>query len=70
MATPGHGRVWRQLSGDYDLRTEYWTSKDRDGLWDEVGDLGLEANGDRIVEQRTPMELSCDYRMPHGNGAG
>ena len=53
-----------------DLDTEYWTSKDRDGLWDEVGDLGLEANGDRIVEQRTPMELSCDYRMPHGNGAG
>jgi hypothetical protein len=21
MATPGPGRVWRQLSGDYDLRT-------------------------------------------------
>ena len=23
MATPGHGRVWRHLSGDYDLSTEY-----------------------------------------------
>ena len=21
MVTPGHGRVWRQLAGDYDLRS-------------------------------------------------
>jgi hypothetical protein len=38
----------------------YWTSNDRSGGWDDIGDLGLEKNGERIVEQRMPMELSCD----------
>ena len=30
-----------------------------DGGWDHIQDLGLERNGELIVEQRAPMELSC-----------
>jgi hypothetical protein len=44
-----------------DRETEYWTGNDRDALWqDIVADLGFEKNGELIVEQRAPMELSCD----------
>jgi hypothetical protein len=28
--------------------------------WDDVTDLGFERDGELIVEQRVPMELSCD----------
>jgi hypothetical protein len=43
-----------------DRTVEHWTSIDRNVAWQEVAELGLETNGKLIVEQRAPMELSCD----------
>ena len=43
-----------------DREAEYWTSNDRDAAWDNVQELGFERSGALIVEQRPPMELSCD----------
>ncbi len=43
-----------------DDATEYWTSKDRSAVWNNVKDLGLERNGELVVEQQAPIELSCD----------
>lgn len=40
-------------------RRGYWTSHGSGGGWDHVRDLGLERNGELIVTQRAPMELSC-----------
>lgn len=42
-----------------DETSEYWTSNDRDAVWEDVGDLGFEPNSERIVEQRTQRQLSC-----------
>ena len=43
-----------------DRGSEYWTSNDRDEDWDDLERLGLERKGKRIVETRSPMDLSCD----------
>jgi hypothetical protein len=63
--TTGH---WKESQNEFDRNTyivadreaEHWTSIDRDAVWQEVAELGLEGNGELIVEQRTPMALSCD----------
>jgi hypothetical protein len=39
--------------------SEYWSANDRDVMWEEVRDLGFEKNGELIVQQRAPMNLSC-----------
>jgi hypothetical protein len=59
---------WNAAANGFDRNTyivadrdsEYWTSHDRDAVWDDVGELGFESNGELIVERRAPMELSCD----------
>jgi hypothetical protein len=43
-----------------DRNSEYWTSNDRDATWDGLEELGIERHGELMVEQRTPMQLSCD----------
>ena len=44
-----------------DETSEYWTFDDRDLVWNDVKKLRyLERNSERIVEQRTPMDLSCN----------
>ena len=43
-----------------DQEREYWTSMDRFEAWDGLQGLGFEGNGELSVEQRAPMELSCD----------
>jgi hypothetical protein len=40
-------------------RSGYWTAHGSGGGWDHIRDLGLERNGELIVAQRPPMELSC-----------
>jgi len=64
----GDDRFWREADNRFDRNTyivadrgsAYWTSDDRDAAWDDVERLGLERNGKIVVEQRAPMELSCD----------
>lgn len=59
---------WDRADNRFDRNTyivadrggEYWTSNDRDEIWDNLGDLGLERHGELTVEQRAPMDLSCD----------
>jgi parallel beta-helix repeat protein len=43
-----------------DREVEHWTSNDRDAVWKDIEDIGLDRNSELIVEQRAPMELSCD----------
>lgn len=58
---------WREANNEFDRNTyvvanpgaKHWTSINRDGVWQDVGDLGLEPNGQLIAEQRTPMGVSC-----------
>jgi hypothetical protein len=59
---------WKESDNKFDRNTYIvvdqevgqWTSINRDAVWKDVGDLGLEGNGELIVQQRAPMELSCD----------
>jgi hypothetical protein len=59
---------WAQADKRFDLNSyviadrggEYWTSNDVDVSWDDVQELGFERNGDLIIEQRPPMQLSCN----------
>jgi hypothetical protein len=59
---------WKDAKNEFDRNTymvadreaEHWTSINRDALWQEVTELGLERNGTLIVKQRAPMALSCD----------
>ena len=59
---------WRTADNRFDRNTyivahagaEYWTSEDRNAAWGNVQALGFERSGHMRVEQRTPMELSCD----------
>ena len=61
------GWFWKNADNRFDRNTyvvadrdiKYWTSNDRDAVWNHVEELGLEANGELIVEQRAPIELSC-----------
>jgi len=58
---------WAQADNRFDLNSyvvadgegEYWTSNDMDASWDNVQELGFERNGNLIVEQRAPTQLSC-----------
>jgi Right handed beta helix region len=58
---------WENANNEFDRNTyivadrgaEHWTSINRDALWQQVAELGLERNGELIVEQRAPMALSC-----------
>jgi hypothetical protein len=64
----GDARFWRETDNRFDRNTyivadresAYWTSDDRDAVWDDVEESGLERNGKLVVEQRAPMKLSCD----------
>jgi hypothetical protein len=47
-----------------DPEREYWTSADREAGWPDLETLGLERNGELIIEQRAPMELSCELETP------
>jgi hypothetical protein len=49
-----------------DRTNEFWTSNDRDGTWDDLEELGIERHGELTVEQRTPMQLSCDDSFRRG----
>jgi hypothetical protein len=59
---------WRENNNKFDRNTyiipdrnsEYWTSNDRDATWDGLEELGIERHGELMVEQRTPVQLSCD----------
>ena len=59
---------WKDAHNQFDRNTyivadpgaQHWTSIDRDGVWQDVRDLGLEQNGRLIAEQRAPMGLSCE----------
>jgi Right handed beta helix region len=61
-------RFWRDAGNSFDWNTyivadrgsQYWTANDQDEAWDHIEDLGFERNGKLSVEQRTPVELSCD----------
>ena len=58
---------WAQADNRFNLNSyvvadgesEYWTSNDSDASWDNVQRLGFERNGNLIVEQRPPTQLSC-----------
>ena len=68
MTDTDDASFWTQANNRFDRNTyivadpggEYWTSIDRGRVWDDVQELGLERNGELIVEQRAPMQLSCD----------
>ena len=68
---------WKDADNGFDWNTyivadrssEYWTSKDRDGVWGDLKELGLERNGKLIVERRAPMKLSCDRRPSSSTAA-
>jgi hypothetical protein len=59
---------WQEGANRFDRNTyivadrgsDYWTSKDRDEIWDNLNELGFEERGRLIVEQRAPMQLSCE----------
>lgn len=59
---------WQEADNEFDrntyvvadLEAEHWTSVKRERAWRDVAELGLEADGELIVEQRAPMALSCD----------
>jgi hypothetical protein len=59
---------WKEADNRFDRNTyivadggsEYWTSKEGSEVWDDLRNLSFERNGELIVEQRAPMELSCD----------
>jgi parallel beta-helix repeat protein len=59
---------WKEANNQFDRNTyvvadpeaEHWTSINRDAVWQDVAELGLESNGALIVEQRASMDLSCD----------
>jgi hypothetical protein len=63
----GSAWLWREGNNSFDRNTyvvterqsQHWTSRDRDGTWDDRARLGLEPNGRLIVERRAPMRLSC-----------
>ena len=58
---------WDQASNVFDWNryvvvrpaTRNWAFSDSARDWNEVQKLGHERNGQLIVEQRAPMELSC-----------
>ena len=58
---------WKEANNEFDRNTyivanpgaRHWTSINRDAVWQEVGALDLERNGELIVEQRAPTALSC-----------
>jgi hypothetical protein len=64
----GDQHFWRDAGNSFDGNTyvvadrdsRYWTSDARDESWDHVREIGFEANGELIVDQRAPVELSCD----------
>jgi Right handed beta helix region len=59
---------WTEADNEFDRNTyivadpaaELWTSINRDAVWQEVAEIGLETDGALIVERRAPMELSCE----------
>jgi Right handed beta helix region len=66
--TDGEDWFWKDADNIFDGNTyivadgggEYWTLKDGSEVWDNLKHLGFEKTGELIVEQRAPMELSCD----------
>ena len=68
MTDTDDGWFWQEARNEFDRNTyivmargaEHWTSKDRDAVWQELAEIGLERNGELIVEQRAPLALSCD----------
>jgi hypothetical protein len=59
---------WTEADNKFDRNTyivadpqaKYWTSINRDAVWQEIAGIGLETNGALVVERRAPMQLSCD----------
>jgi hypothetical protein len=59
---------WAQADNRFNLNSyvvadgegEYWTSNGMDASWANVQELGFEKNGNLIVEQRSPTQLSCN----------
>jgi Right handed beta helix region len=64
----GDPSFWQQADNRFnpnsyvvaDRAAEYWTAHDRNVAWDHVQELGFETSGALIVEQRPPLQLSCD----------
>jgi len=59
---------WREADNKFDRNTyiatdgaiKHWAFNDRDRTWNDAKELGHERNGEFFVEQRAPMELSCE----------
>jgi hypothetical protein len=58
---------WKRSHNRFDWNTyivsdgveEYWNVHDRGEVWAAFRRLGYERNGELVVEQREPMDLSC-----------
>jgi hypothetical protein len=58
---------WNEANNSFDRNryivadpaSAYWTSNNHGDSWANLKSLGLEPNGELVVEQRAPMELSC-----------
>ncbi len=63
-----NARFWRESDNRFDRNTyvvadrtfDHWTLNDQDAAWDGIRALGQEANGELVVEQAAPTELSCE----------
>jgi hypothetical protein len=68
----GDKHFWRDAGNSFDSNTyvvadrasRYWTSDGRDESWDHIQEIGFEKNGELILDQRAPVELSCDSSPP------
>jgi Right handed beta helix region len=68
VADADHDWFWREADNRFDRNiyivadpwAEYWTSNERDEVWHNLEDLGFEREGKLVVEQRAPLELSCE----------
>lgn len=60
--------LWHEDGNEFDRNTyvvpnkigTYWHLNDSDLAWDDIKDLGYERHGEVVVEQRRPIELSCN----------
>ena len=58
---------WNEANNSFDRNryivadpaSAYWTARDHGENWANRTSIGLEQNGELIVEQRRPMQLSC-----------
>jgi parallel beta-helix repeat protein len=60
--------LWHEDGNRFDWNTyvvpdgsgEYWHLNDLGLAWDDARDLGYERHGELVIEDRRPIELSCD----------